>query len=106
LKKQHQDIQKNSSQLERSYNDLHEKYQELIAIKLKFEKDIITQQGNIDQEKSAKYMALDKIQELEGLNWFFSRIYLRYGSDKSYLIPTREHMSVVLYFFLFIAKDQ
>ncbi len=66
LKKQHQDIQKNSTQLERSYNDLHEKYQELIAIKLKFEKDIITQQANIDQEKTAKYMALDKIQELEG----------------------------------------
>ncbi len=66
MKKQHQDIQKNSTQLERSYNDLQDKYQELIAIKLKFEKDIITQQGNIEQEKSAKYMALDKIQELEG----------------------------------------
>jgi hypothetical protein len=45
---------------------MHDKYQELIAIKLKFEKDIITQQANVDQEKSAKYMALDKIQELEG----------------------------------------
>ncbi len=66
MKKQHQDIQKNSTQLERSYSDLQDKYQELIAIKLKFEKDIITQQANIDQEKSAKYMALDKIQELEG----------------------------------------
>ncbi|CAF1596153.1 unnamed protein product, partial [Adineta ricciae] len=65
LKKQHQEIQKNCSQMERSYNDLHEKYQELIAVKLKFEKDIISQQGNLDQEKSAKYMALDKIQELE-----------------------------------------
>ncbi|CAF3587436.1 unnamed protein product [Rotaria sordida] len=65
LKKQHQDIQKNSTQLERSYNDIHDKYQELIAIKLKFEKDIITQQSNIEQEKTAKYMALDKIQELE-----------------------------------------
>ncbi len=68
LKKQHQDIQKNCSQLERSYNDMHDKYQELIAIKLKFEKDINTQQANIDQEKSAKYMALDKIQELEGID--------------------------------------
>jgi hypothetical protein len=67
LKKQHQDIQKTSTQLERSYSELQDKYQELIAIKLKFEKDIITQQANIDQEKSAKYMALDKIQELEGL---------------------------------------
>ncbi|CAF5175236.1 unnamed protein product, partial [Rotaria magnacalcarata] len=66
LKKQHQDIQKNCAQLERSYNDMHDKYQELIAIKLKFEKDIITQQANIEQEKTAKYMALDKIQELEG----------------------------------------
>ena len=66
MKKQHQDIQKNSTQLERSYNDLQDKYQELIAIKLKFEKDIITQQANFEQEKSAKYMALDKIQELEG----------------------------------------
>ncbi|CAF3799316.1 unnamed protein product [Rotaria magnacalcarata] len=65
LKKQHQDIQKNCAQLERSYNDMHDKYQELIAIKLKFEKDIITQQANIEQEKTAKYMALDKIQELE-----------------------------------------
>ncbi|CAF3913512.1 unnamed protein product, partial [Rotaria sp. Silwood1] len=44
LKKQHQDIQKNCTQLERSYNDIHEKYQELIAIKLKFEKDIINLQ--------------------------------------------------------------
>ncbi len=67
MKKQHQDIQKTSTQLERSYSELQDKYQELIAIKLKFEKDIITQQANIDQEKSAKYMALDKIQELEGL---------------------------------------
>lgn len=66
LKKQHQDIQKSCSQLERSYNEMHEKYQELIAVKLKFEKDVIAQQANIDQEKSAKYMALDKIQELEG----------------------------------------
>ncbi|CAF4771522.1 unnamed protein product, partial [Rotaria sp. Silwood1] len=65
LKKQHQDIQKNCTQLERSYNDIHEKYQELIAIKLKFEKDIINQQANFEQEKTAKYMALDKIQELE-----------------------------------------
>ncbi len=47
---------------------MHDKYQELIAIKLKFEKDINTQQANIDQEKSAKYMALDKIQELEGID--------------------------------------
>ena len=45
---------------------MHDKYKELIAIKLKFEKDIVTQQANIDQEKNAKYMALDKIQELEG----------------------------------------
>lgn len=66
LKKQHQEIQKNCSQLERSYNDMHDKYQEIIAIKLKFEKDIISQQANIEQEKAAKYMALDKIQELEG----------------------------------------
>lgn len=66
LKKQHQDIQKTSTQLERSYADLQDKYQELIGIKLKFEKDVITQQGNLEQEKSAKYMALDKIQELEG----------------------------------------
>ena len=74
LKKQHQDIQKNCSQMERSYNDLHEKYQELIAVKLKFEKDIISQQGNLDQEKSAKYMALDKIQELEGKTYRHNRL--------------------------------
>lgn len=66
LKKQHQEIQKTSAQIERSYSELHEKYQDLIAIKLRFEKDIITQQANIEQEKTAKYMALDKIQELEG----------------------------------------
>jgi len=65
LKKQHQEIQKTSAQIERSYSELHEKYQDLIAIKLRFEKDIITQQANIEQEKTAKYMALDKIQELE-----------------------------------------
>ena len=71
LKKQHQEIQKTSAQIERSYSELHEKYQDLIAIKLRFEKDIITQQANIEQEKTAKYMALDKIQELEGeiSNW-------------------------------------
>ena len=66
LKKQYQEIQKNYTQLERSQSDMHEKYQELIAIKLKFEKDIMGQQANLDQEKSAKYMALDKIRELEG----------------------------------------
>ena len=60
--------------MERSYNDLHEKYQELIAVKLKFEKDIISQQGNLDQEKSAKYMALDKIQELEGKTYRHNRL--------------------------------
>jgi len=65
LKKQYQDVQKNFAQLERSQTDLHEKYQELIAIKLKFEKEIITQQANIDQEKSAKFMAMEKIHELE-----------------------------------------
>ena len=66
MKKQHQEIQKTSAQIERSYSELHEKYKDLIAIKLRFEKDIITQQANIEQEKTAKYMALDKIQELEG----------------------------------------
>ena len=45
---------------------MHDKHQELIGIKLKSEKDIITLQANIDQEKNAKHMALDKIQELEG----------------------------------------
>ncbi|CAF3239913.1 unnamed protein product, partial [Rotaria sp. Silwood2] len=66
LKKQHQDIQKYCTQLERSYNDIQDEYQELIAIKLKLEKDIITQQLNIDQEKTVECMTLDKIQELEG----------------------------------------
>ena len=66
LKKQYQEIQKSHTQLERSQSEMHEKYQELIAIKLKFEKDIMTQQATLDQEKSAKYMAMDKIHELEG----------------------------------------
>ncbi|CAF4631440.1 unnamed protein product, partial [Rotaria sp. Silwood2] len=65
LKKQHQDIQKYCTQLERSYNDIQDEYQELIAIKLKLEKDIITQQLNIEQEKTVEWMTLDKIQEHE-----------------------------------------
>jgi hypothetical protein len=66
LKKQHQELQKNYTQVERTQSDLHEKYQELIANKLKVEKDMLTQQGNLDQEKNAKYMAMEKIHELEG----------------------------------------
>ena len=66
LKKQYQDMQKNYAQLERSQTDLQEKYQELIAIKLKFEKEINSQQTTLDQERNAKSMALEKIHELEG----------------------------------------
>ncbi|CAF1345811.1 unnamed protein product [Didymodactylos carnosus] len=66
LKKQYQELQKSYSQIERTQTDLHEKYQELIAIKLKLEKDSLNQQTTIEQEKNAKYMALDKIHELEG----------------------------------------
>lgn len=68
MKKQNQEIQKNCTNLERSYNEIHEKYQDLISIKLKIEKDFLTQQSIIEQEKSTKLTALGKIQELEGNN--------------------------------------
>jgi len=61
-------MQKSYSQIERTYSELHEKYQDLIAIKLKLEKDNLNQQTQVEQEKNAKFMAMDKIHELEGKN--------------------------------------
>ncbi|CAF4776285.1 unnamed protein product, partial [Rotaria magnacalcarata] len=65
LKKQNQEIQKTCATFERTYNEIHEKYQDLIAIKLKIEKDFLSQQSTVEQEKTAKSTALEKIQELE-----------------------------------------
>ncbi|CAF3852163.1 unnamed protein product [Rotaria sp. Silwood1] len=65
LKKQNQETQKTGAHFERTYNELYEKYQDLIGIKLKIEKDFLSQQSTIEQEKNAKLMALEKIHELE-----------------------------------------
>ncbi|CAF3673868.1 unnamed protein product [Rotaria socialis] len=65
LKKQNQEIQKACANVERTYNEIHEKYQDLLAIKLKLEKDFLSQQSTVEQEKIAKSVALEKIQELE-----------------------------------------
>jgi hypothetical protein len=37
-------------------------------MKLKIEKDFLTQQLTIEQERNAKILALEKIQELEGID--------------------------------------
>ena len=66
LKKQNQDLQKASLQYERTHTELHDKYQDLIAIKLKLEQDAQLQQAKIDEEQNAKCTAVDKLRELEG----------------------------------------
>lgn len=66
MKKQNQDLQKASLQYERTHTELHDKYQDLLAIKLKLEKDAQMQQATIDEEQNAKCTAVDKLRELEG----------------------------------------
>ena len=66
LKKQHQDLQNSYNNLEFDYNESNDKYQELYHLKLKIERDFLSQQANIELESTAKNMALEKIQELEG----------------------------------------
>ncbi|CAF1425308.1 unnamed protein product [Adineta steineri] len=68
LKKQNQELQKTCAYFERVYHESNEKYQELISIKLQIEKDFHAQQSDNDQEKNAKFLALEKIQELEELH--------------------------------------
>ncbi len=67
LKKQNQELQKTFTHLEYEYNESNTKYQELNNIKLKIERDFLMQQSFFEQEKNAKYVALEKIQELEGI---------------------------------------
>jgi hypothetical protein len=52
--------------LEYGYNESNDKYQELYNIKIKIEKDFLTQQSSLEQEKNAKFMALEKMQQFEG----------------------------------------
>ncbi len=66
MKKQNHELQKNYTNLEYDYNKSNEKYQELYNLKLKIERDFLIQQSTIEQEKNAKLLALEKIQELEG----------------------------------------
>ncbi|CAF4430484.1 unnamed protein product, partial [Rotaria sp. Silwood2] len=65
LKKQNQEVQKTCANFERTHQEIQEKYQDLINIKLRIEKDFHCQQSTLEQEKNAKSMALEKIQELE-----------------------------------------
>lgn len=67
LKKQNQDIQISYTNLEYDFNESTTKCQELINIKTKIERDFHMQQTSYDQEKNAKFIALEKIQELEGI---------------------------------------
>jgi hypothetical protein len=66
LKKQNQELQKSYTHLEYGYNESNDKYQELYNIKIKIEKDFLTQQSSLEQEKNAKLMALEKMQQFEG----------------------------------------
>ena len=66
LKKQHSELQKTYAHLERAHSQSHDKYQELITTKVRLEKDYFTLQTCIEQEKNAKFTALEKIQDLEG----------------------------------------
>jgi hypothetical protein len=66
LKKQNHELQKNYTNLEYDYNESNERYQELHNLRLKIERDFLIQQSTIEQEKNAKLLALEKIQELEG----------------------------------------
>jgi hypothetical protein len=68
LKKQNQELQNACVQFEHVHKESHDKYQELINIKLKIEKDLFIQQSICEQEKNAKFMAINKIQELEGID--------------------------------------
>lgn len=66
MKKQNHELQKSYTTLEYDYNESNEKYQELYNMKLKIEKDFLIQQSTIEQERNAKTLAFEKIQELEG----------------------------------------
>jgi hypothetical protein len=66
LKKQNQELQNSYTHLEYGYNESNDKYQELYNIKTKIEKDFLTQQSSLEQEKNAKFMALEKMQQFEG----------------------------------------
>jgi predicted RNase H-like nuclease (RuvC/YqgF family) len=49
LKKPYEDLQAMADQYERSYNDIHDKYRDLIAMKLKSESDsLVVQQSTVE----------------------------------------------------------
>lgn len=66
MRKQNQELQHSYNNLDADYNESNDKYQELYQLKLKIERDFLTQKANSEQEINAKTMALEKIQELEG----------------------------------------
>jgi hypothetical protein len=81
LKKQNHELQKSYTNLEYDYNESNEKYQELYNLKQTMEKDVQTQRSIIEQERNAKLLGLEKIQELEGRSHY---------SNSSLIIPIRK----------------
>ena len=53
LKKPYEDLQALANQYERSYNDIHDKYRDLIATKLRLESDsLVVQQSTVEEVAS------------------------------------------------------
>jgi predicted RNase H-like nuclease (RuvC/YqgF family) len=57
LKKPYEDLQAMADQYERSYNDIHDKYRDLIATKLKLESDSLVVQQDAMEETATDVLA-------------------------------------------------